>query len=355
MRRSSQINRLLIIRNDRLGDLILTLPAINYARQAFPEATITALVSPRTAALLHGNSDVDSVLTDDGESTGWELGRRLKPYDFDAVAVIHSSTRNCLAVWRARIPLRVTWAHRPWSWLLGNRLIRLHRSHPPIHESDFAIAFVKRLKNDTRIRPEVSPLSIPDETLRRMRTRLAADLGSQTPWIGVHPGSSNSAYNWPPSRYAELVRRLVDYGRVVLTGGPGEEALLASIYRSVPQRSQSHVACYHEFSLLELAAAISNLDVITVSNTGPMHLAGLVGTPVVALFSSHLFQSPKKWEPLGGRKTILQAPWPEEQAMRGPPHRAWEHMCQISVDDVVEANLRFLAEVKATGLVSGFA
>jgi len=342
MRRTPHINRLLILRNDRLGDLILTLPAINYARQMFPQSTITALVADRTAPLLHANRDLDQVLTDDGRSTAWELGRRLRAYQFDAVAVINANTRNSLAVWLAGIPLRVTWAYKPLSWLMGNRTVRLRRSHPPVHESDFALAFLKRLRHDPSISPEAPPLHIPEQTIASVRALLAADLGTGRPWFGVHPGSSNSAYNWPPERYAKLIDRLTDHGAVAVTGGPGEELLLAGIHRHLSPRSRSRVACYPHFSLLELAAAIASFEVLTVSNIGPMHLAGLVGTPLVALFSSHLVQSPKKWEPLGQKKTILQATWRGGRVTRD----AAEHMCQISVESVLEANLRYRDEAR---------
>lgn len=346
MRRTSQLNRLLILRNDRLGDLVLTLPAINYARQVFPEASITALVADWTAPLLRDNPDLDQVLTDDGRCSAWQLGRRLRAHEFDAVAVINSNTRNSLAVWHARIPVRVTWAYKPFSWFFGNRPVWLHRSHPPIHESEFATAFVRRLKDDPGVRPEVPPLSLPEETTRAVLARLTADLGPQRPWFGVHPGSSNSAYNWPPGRYAELVQRLTSYGAVALTGGPSEELLVEGIRRRLPARCRSRVVCYNHLSLLEFAAAITCMDVFTVSSTGPMHLAGLLGTPLVALFSAHLLLSPKKWAPLGQKKTILQAPWPEDRPTGSLPQHAWEHMCQISVEDVVRANLHYLDQAE---------
>lgn len=341
------VDRLLIIRNDRLGDLILTLPSLNYARQAFPAAEITVLVNERTADLLGGNSDIDRVLCDDGRSSGRELGRRLRASRFDAVAVINTTTRNCVAAWCARIPLRVTWAYKPASWLLGNRRVKLHRSHPPVHESVFALAFVQRLKHDPEIRATAHGPRIEPEILGRVAARLTADLKQPPPWIGVHPGSSHSSFNWPASRYAELVERLVEHGPVVLTGGPGEHALLADIGGRLSPRCAGRVAWYHDFSLLELAAALTQLRVLTVSNTGPMHLAALLGTPVVALFSSHVVQGPRKWEPLGDRKTILVAPWAADDVGRravGRPSadRVAAHMCQITVDEVVAANLRYL-------------
>jgi ADP-heptose:LPS heptosyltransferase len=96
---------------------------------------------------------------------------------------------------------------------------------------------------------------------------------------------------------------------------------------------------YGELSLLELASAIHHQDVLTVSNTGPMHLAGLVNTPLVALFSAHPSQAPEKWKPFGTRQRILMPPLRPGESGWIPRHRAEEQMRRISVAHVVEANL----------------
>jgi ADP-heptose:LPS heptosyltransferase len=336
------VKRLLIVRNDRVGDLILTLPAFEYARKAFPDAEITVLAAKHTAVLLDGNPNVDRVLRDDGRLPSKELASRLKPHRFDAAIVVKTNPRNCLAVWRAGIPIRVAWASEPLGALLGNRRVMVRRSHPPIHESQFALAFVKRLKMDASIELSVPSIGVNENVLHRIRSRIQADLGAGRPWFGVHPGSFNSTYNWPIARYRDLVEKLADHGSVVVTVGPGEQEMLTKIRTSLPSRVLECVAFYHEFDLMELAAAIALEDVLTVSNTGPMHLAGVLGTPLVALFSAHPLHSRAKWEPFGQQKTILQAPVLDGENPEIPEAKADDHMARITVDEVVEANLRHL-------------
>lgn len=333
------IERLLLVRNDRLGDLVLSLPAFAAARRALPEARITALVSPATASLLAHNPHIDEVLVDVPQASGWTLGRRLAEHDFDAAFVLNTNTRNCLAVWRAGIPLRVTWAYKPAGLLLGNRLVRVHRNRPPIHEAQFALQFVRQLGLPVDMSASSVNLEVDPAARQQVVARIQRELGGDGPLLGVHPGNFQSAYNWPLSRYAELVSRLAEHGRVMVTGGPSEAALLADVRRQAVLPLGARVGFFHDLSLSELVAAIAQQDVLTVSSTGPMHLAGALGTPVVALFSRHPAHSPAKWRPLGERHVILQPELRPGENPRIPKSQGTVHMEGIAVDTVVAANL----------------
>ena len=347
MTTAPEIKRLLVMRNDRVGDLVLTLPALAYARKALPAAEITVLAAKNTACLLEQNPHVDRLLIDDRSTSARQLARELKPFAFDAAAIVHTESRNCLAVWLAGIPTRVTWYYNPISRLLGNRWVTVHRSRPPIHESEFALAFIRRLHCDPLIEPTPPHIHLAGAVRDRVRGRLEYQLGRRGPLFGVHPGNYHSAPNWPSDRYLELVIRLAAVGCVVVTGGPGESELLESMRRKLPGSLRARVAFHHEFSLMELAAAISLQDVLTVSNTGPMHLGGVLGTPLVALFSADPVQSPAKWAPLGQRHTILKAPLLAGESPTVPRSKAWDHMCRIAVEEVVHANLRHLESAAA--------
>ncbi len=341
-RRADAIERLLVVRNDRLGDLVLTLPALAAARHALPATRISVLVSSYTAPLLVDSPYVDEVIEDDGQDSGWSLGRRLRTHQFDAAVVIHTTTRNCLAVWAAGVARRCFWAYKPASFLLGSRRVWLHRSRPPIHESAFALAFLERLMGRTVRATLPLRFDIAASIGAQMETRISADLGREGPLFGVHPGNGQSAYNWSVHRYAALVGRLAEHGRVVVTGGRGERPILEAIRSAQSVRHRGRLVCYDDLQLLELAALIAKMNVLTVSSTGPMHLGGLLGTPLVALFSSHPSQSAVKWSPLGSRHTIIEAPLLPAEDPRIGPLRGPEHMDRISVEQVLEANLAWL-------------
>ncbi len=345
----ARVRKILLVRNDRLGDLVLTLPAFQAVRRQWHRAHLAALVSPYNAPLLSGSRDVDEVIVDDPGQHPRDLGRRLQPMGFEAALVFNSNTRNCLAVWHAGIRRRVCWAYKPAGFLLGNYRVRMHRTRPPVHESEFALAFVRRL-GGAAVMENISPeLHVNPITRQRIAARIRRELGAGGPLFGVHPGNGASAYNWPQGRYIELINRLARHGRVMVTGSPAECPLLESIQKRLARLTESRVGFYTDLQLPELTAAVSLQTSLTASSTGPMHIAGILGTPVVALFSPHPVHSPEKWAPLGDNHTLLVAPLEAGEDPRVPKQRAAEVMDRIRVDDVLGANLRYAETWLADG------
>jgi lipopolysaccharide heptosyltransferase II len=332
--------RILVVRNDRVGDLVLTLPTIEAIKRHFPTAHITVLASRYAGPLLAGHPAVDELLYDAPGLGAWTLGRQLRNQNFDAALVINSNTRNCLAVRAARIRCRVCWGYKPIGWLTATHPVKLHRSRPPIHEARFAMAFAQQLGVAAPDTIPVPRLPIDSAAWQRIEQRIVQALGSTGPLFGVHPGNKNSAYNWPVSFYAELIARLAAHGRVVLTGSPEERPLLESLVAELDGRQRGRVLQLTDLSLTELVAAIAQQHVLVVSSTGPMHLAGVVGTPTVALFSPHPAHVPAKWAPLGDHHTLLVAPLEPGENASVPSERGCELMARISVDQVFQAALR---------------
>ncbi|MEX2114524.1 MAG: glycosyltransferase family 9 protein [Pirellulales bacterium] len=335
----ARLKKILLVRNDRIGDLVLTLPAFQAVRRQWPRARVAALVSPYTAPLLSGTGYVDEVILDDTADGPQDLARRLKPHEFEAVLVFNSNTRNCRAMWHAGVPRRVCWAYKPAGMLLGNLRVRVHRTHPPIHEAEFALAFVRRL-GGAAVMANLSPhLHVDAHTRERIAARIQRELGSNGPLFGVHPGNGASAFNWPMEHYVELIHRLAGHGRVMITGSAAERPMLAAIRAGVCDTAANRVGYFSDFDLGELAAALSLVSSFTASSTGPMHMAGILETPVVALFSPHPVHAPAKWAPLGRKHALLVAPLEPSEDPRIPRERGEAVMSRIAVADVLAANL----------------
>ncbi len=328
--------RILVVRNDRLGDTILTLPAIAALKRLYPRAHCAVLAHPAMIELLECVPEIDELLADDGATRAGQLARRLRAGDFDTALVINTNTRNALAVWRAGIGRRVMWSGKPLGRLLGNLRVDVRRSHPPIHEAEFALKFVERLAGRPVRREPVASPSLPHEVQRTVSAKVAGWRVSGRPCCVVHPGNRGSAYNWPAYRYAELVRALDRFCTVLVSGGPDEASLVREVIRLAGDRGTPVVG----LSLLEFTELLRQVDVLTVSSTGPMHVAGWVGTPLVAIFSAHPVHSPLKWAPLGDRQVIVQ---PKMAA--SADDRVREHpgqMDSISVERVLHATCRML-------------
>lgn len=330
------IRRLLIIRNDRLGDLMLTLPAIAAARRALPGATITLLAGPLAAPILAGHPDIDELLIDDPHDGAWRLGRRMRGLFADAGLAINYSRRACSAMWLARIPRRIAWGYKLTGCLAANGRVWLHRSRPPIHEADFALAFIRALGIEIPRQVPLTHLPIQSEARATVRARIQRELGGEGPLVIVHPGGRGSAYYWPEENFTQLIRLLAPRMRLILTGTRPERPLLSRLLEAAAS-GRERISAWDDLELPQLAAAIAECRCVVAGGTGPLHVAAAVGTPVVGLYSAHPAQAPAKWGPLGAGHIVLQAPLAAGEDPHIPAERAAAHMARISVDQVLAA------------------
>jgi ADP-heptose:LPS heptosyltransferase len=332
--------RILLVRNDRIGDLVLTLPAVHALRQHLPMAHLTLCVSQYAAPLVTALSDVDEVLIDDAAEKAWRFSRRLRGLKFDGALVFNTNTRNALAVRLAGIRRRVVWGYKPVGMLTATHPVKVHRSRPPIHEAEFAMRFVEKLGVRRTSGALQAKLPLDTSATKRVTSLIQQSLGREGPLFGVHPGNKNSAYNWPISNYAQLVRRLVERGRVMITGSPEERELVEHACNLLTAEQRKRVLPLTNLALPELVAATALQQSLVVSSTGPMHVAGAVGTPTVALFSPHPAHVPAKWGPLGTNHTVLVAPLLEGEDPAVPSEQSEELMARIDVGEVFHAAVR---------------
>jgi heptosyltransferase-2 len=299
----------LVVRTDHLGDMLLTLPAVQALKEAFPECRVTVLASAANAEAARHHPDVDAVVIDPLEAKGSRLRgvrglvQQLRGIGCDAAVVMHPTPRLALAVWLARVPIRVGTAYRAYSPLF-NRRVHQHRRRPPWkHEAAYNLDLVRPLGvSAADIAPvtwrvDAEESAAVDRLLDRVGLR-GVDI------VAIHPGNAGSALNWSPAQYAELGRRLaVDGVRIAVTGGPGELRLTAEVASAI---GPAAVDIGGVLTLPQLAALYRCCSLYVGSATGPTHLAAAVGVPVVALYSPLRSSAPVRWRPLGQRVRVLQ-------------------------------------------------
>ncbi|MGH7140377.1 MAG: lipopolysaccharide heptosyltransferase II, partial [Pirellulales bacterium] len=212
--------------------------------------------------------------------------RRLASAGFDGAAIFTVYSQNplpaALFCYLAEIPLRL--AHcRENPYQLLTDWIREPEPHDFVrHEARRHLDLVASVgveSIDDRLR-----LRVPDLARRRIH-RLLDDIRLDTaaPWLTIHPGSTAAARRYPPEKFAEVADGLAKHGfEIVLTGDQSESELIASIQRQMFSPSQSLAG---KLSLAELAALIEASPVLISNNTGPVHVAAAVGTPVVDLYA----------------------------------------------------------------------
>ncbi len=292
--------RVLLIRTDRIGDVVLSTPVATAIKRAFPESHIIFLARNYTRGLLEFHRDVDEVWTEEELEKGGHPTQFLRKAHLDATIALHPEPKWAWRLWRARVPLRVGTAYRAFS-LFYNVRVKEHRKRTPIHEAEHNLNLLKPL-GITDFSVEFH-FQLPDELVTRVRGKLfAKGIEPGQPFVVLHPGSGGSAVDWPPHFFGELAFRLNGEGiPIVVTGSAAEGSLTEEVSRG----GRLGVNLAGELSLEELAATLKLAGVVVANSTGPLHLAVALGTEVVGLYCPVPPCYPERWGPYGRMDSVL--------------------------------------------------
>lgn len=240
------MKKLLVVRNDKLGDFMLAWPAFAMLKQSAPDWHITALVPHYTEDLARYCPYIDDVIIDAGKK-GDKTSQQatlttIRQAKFDASINFFSDTYNAFTVFKAGIPLRLAPATKFVQFLYNQRITqRRSRSLKPEYEYNLDLARAFLIKQGLTIQePQPPYLSFSYDTLVHQRQKLANQLhiALDCPWIFVHAGSGGSANNLSLSQYAELIVAILleTASVVVLTAGPGETEKAQQLQAQVQAR-----------------------------------------------------------------------------------------------------------------------
>jgi ADP-heptose:LPS heptosyltransferase len=313
--------RVLVVRNDKLGDLVLALPLLDLLKRAGHKTSVWA--SAYAAPLLRTDPRVESVLQGADE---------IKAGRFDAALVLWPNWSNAWAVFAAGVPLRVGISARPFS-MLFNRRLPLRRSAADRHESEYNAAFGQALGLETE--PLPPPRLHLDEAARREAKAWLKARGPQGkgPLVALHPGSGGSAQNWLPQRWAELGLALKKKhkARLLVSGGPDDAPAMDACRKAL---GQAAVLLRPSLALRPYAALLGELALFCAASTGPLHLAAAQGTPVLGLYPPLAAMSPLRWAPRGSERAVLS---PAGLGTRLKDKSGRNFVERISVDEALAA------------------
>jgi len=329
--------RILVIRTDRIGDVILSLPVITALSRSLANVNLTMLIHPGVRDIVEDYPGLDDVIIDkwDGEGIrGFiKLVHTLRLGRFDVALCLHPTLRLATGLYMAGINQRIGTGYRFYS-LLFNRRIREHRKNSLRHEAEYNLSLAAALGVDVSdISLHITVLSsIKKAVLKRLEKM---GIGSKRPLVVLHPGSKGSALEWPGDRFAQLADRLVcELGaQVIITGGEGEVGLV----NGVAQKASEHVwTMAGVLNLKELAALFKVADLLVANSTGPLHIGSAVGTEVIGLFPPLTPASARRWGPFNRESSTVTPDLPECRSCRYKKCSKWNCMELISVEEVLK-------------------
>jgi lipopolysaccharide heptosyltransferase II len=305
-----RIRKILVREVNWVGDAVLTLPALEALDRRFPEAEIVVLGRPWVAGLFGGQRSVDRVL--DYESAGvhrglsgrWALARRLRQDGFDLAMVFPNSWDAAMVPRLAGIPCRVGYPTD------GRRLLLTHPVKAETgarerHQVFRYLDLVRALGGDGEALPR---LTVTPDAIRAADDLLAQQgVEAGVTWIAVNPGSVyGSAKRWPPERFAAVADDLaVRRGtKVLLIGSRQETGILESVAWAMREPA---VVLGGRTDIGMLPGLLRRARLLLTNDTGAMHVAAAVGTPVLAIFGP---TDADATGPLGARCRYVRTPVP---------------------------------------------
>lgn len=335
----TRIKRILLVRTDRLGDVILTLPMLPALRQCFPNAYIAMLLRRYTGEVLEGNPNVDELIWYDDENGLVPFDRmsaRLREKRFDITIVVYPRFRLAWLMFRSGIPIRVGTGYRYYS-VLFNKKVYEHRKDAQRHELEYNLNLLKEL--DCKLAENFKPefyINIPDRVQAKVDALLHSMNVEGNNFVVIHPGSGGSAREWSPDNFGALAARFVHEGglKVIVTGTKGEEVKVTAVVKASNGQATPLVG---KLTIKELGALIRSSKLFVSNSTGPLHLAVAMGTPVVGLYPQHQAMSAKRWGPYTEKKIVFVPQRPLDCNVCVENKIQCECMATISVEEVFQS------------------
>ena len=369
----SQPEKILVRSVNWLGDAVMTTPSLQRLREAKPNAHISLLTHAKLADLWRHHPAIDSVLTFNSDDGVLAVAKKLRAGKFSTALVLPNSQRSALEVFFARIPERVGLV-RPWrNCFLTRRVvprreeIRMHKRGPAevqhlitaissdatpkipasAHQLHHYLHLVAALGANPQ--PLAPHLEVNEAEVIAVKKRFGVREDNRAPLLGINAGAEyGPAKRWPRERFVavaiEIQRRTACQWWIF--GGKADEELANVIASEIaaahagPADSVRSVA--GQTSLRELCAALKACRLVITNDTGPMHVAAAVGTPVIVPFGSTSPELTGPGLPGDVKHRLIKANVPCSPCFLRECPIDFRCMQSISVETVVDAALKIL-------------
>jgi heptosyltransferase-2 len=364
--------RILVRGVNWLGDAVMTTPALQRLRERFPEARISLLTPEKLSDLWLRHPSINDALTFSPKESVWEVARRLRGHEIDLGLVLPNSPRSSLELWLARVPMRIGYA-RQWRNCFLTKAIPSRPAEVPMRkrsvgeikkliqnsssQSQYATASAHHIHHYLHLAaalgadptPVAPHLEIASSEVQQAKDRLISELqrvrkqpaADQSPiFLGLNPGAEyGPAKRWPAENFAGVLRSVSEkLGPICwLLFGAASDETHAKIITGSAQATIINLA--GKTSLRELMALLKLCRVLLTNDSGPMHVAAALGTPVVVPFGSTSPALTGPGVPGDPRHQLLTSSAPCSPCFRRTCPIDFRCMTGITVDQVVQSIL----------------
>jgi len=292
--------KILIVRTDRLGDVILSTPVIKNLRSAYPKAHIVFMCRPYTVQALEGNPYLDELIVYDKYGKHKSLWASIKfslflrSKKFDWAIILHPTNRVNLVTFLAGIPFRAGW-DRKLGFLLSRRIAH-HKQEGKKHEVEYTLDILRKIGVPVLEKEVYFPIN-KDSEAKIEQVLKSRGLNKEDKLIVIHPCASCPSKRWPQDYFLELIKLLKAYKgvRIAVISSQAEKEFGEKI-----AGDKDIIDLRAKLDISQTASLLKRAVLFISNDSGPVHIAAGLKTPVISIFGrKNPGLSPKRWRPLG--------------------------------------------------------
>ncbi|WGE36472.1 glycosyltransferase family 9 protein [Actinobacillus genomosp. 1] len=313
------MKKILVVRNDKIGDFMVCFPAFAMLKQSMPNVEITALVPSYTAPLAELCPSIDNIIIDTpNKKDNTEFNRVLqavKNAQFDAVICFVSDWYNAKLTWKSGIKYRLAPATKVFQFLYNQRLTQ-RRSQSAKAESEYNLDLTRAFLQKHHIavvEPKPPYLQFSENEIVLQKAKLAKHLQISTAckWLFVHASTGGSATSLSIEQYAQMLNCIAAETNceIVLTAGKGESEKAHQLAAKIT--ATKAVVYDKNDGLQDFTRSIACADLFIAGSTGPLHIAGALNVPTIGFYPSRLSALPRRWRPINAEGKHLAFMPPE--------------------------------------------
>lgn len=330
------MKRILIVRTDRVGDVVMITPMIRELRKTFPDAFIASLTSINTKDILENNPHLNQIITDDLKTENfWKVTAEIRKHKFTDGLLVMPTERAAYQMFLGGIKNRIGVGKKLYEVITMMKSVSRNKYIPLRHEADYCMDLARSLGvTPNNLTPEIF---LKEDELEFGKSIFEKyGIKESVFKIIVHTGSGKSSRNWSEEKYFQLIDKISarENSGIILTAKEMTNEFKLKI-KSL-QRKNIFFADEDIKRLRDLICIIANADLIIAPSTGPLHIASALKIKSIGLFCHRRMNCVKHWGALGEKAVNLEVSRDYCDKNCSSDKEVCEFENGISIDEVIE-------------------
>lgn len=297
--------KILVVRTDRVGDVVVTTPLFREIRKQYPDSFIAALVNPNSSSVLTGNPHIDVIIEDDlSKDSFWNIVKIIRKHRFTDGLLLMPTERAAYQLFFGRVMNRIGVGRKFYEIITFMKSVSRKKYVPLRHEADYNMDLARKIGvTEPLLQPEIFvTLKEKTEALEMLKPYGISENDIK---IIIHTGSGGSSPNWSENKYSELIKivsQKYQDAKILLTSKEMSQSFKNEINKINNAADISGLFA----NLRDLIKIIAVSNVVISSSTGPMHIASALNVNTISIFCHRSMNRPAIWGALGNKACNLE-------------------------------------------------